>query len=155
MDSDRQDDELLEAKLLLRLWKESLVMQDTRYRAKALLRLAALAMTSEEYRARLVGDTQAVLSEMRLLDDLPEGVTLKFYDNTSDTLHVVLPPRTQELHDRPLPFRELLRSRTSQDSFLLDDIDLGDWSDLIPNGVADGGDMAILDLPIIVLPESE
>jgi hypothetical protein len=155
MDSDRYDDEFLDAKVLLRMWKESLVMQDTRYRAKALLRLAALSMVSEEYRTRLVNDTQAVLNEMRLLDDLPMGVTLRFHENTAETLHVVLPPRRQELDSRPPRFRELLRSRTSENSFLLDDVDLGDWTDLIPNGVADGGDAAILDIPIIFLPETE
>jgi hypothetical protein len=115
---------------VLSLWKEGLVSQDPRYENKGLLLLAALAMTNPEFRSRLINDSESVLNELASNYSLPSGVKLKFYENTPETLNVVLPALGGGLAKRPPEFRELLRSRTSEasDSLFADDIDLGDWS---------------------------
>ncbi|MET7436783.1 hypothetical protein ACWERY_10920 [Streptomyces sp. NPDC004082] len=102
-----KDDELV-----LRQWCQNLVFQDQRYKNKAIFKLAALAMGNDEIRWRLVNDTESILSEFRSKLDLPEGTTLRFWDNTPDTLHVVLPPRPGEASKRSAPLREALRSET-------------------------------------------
>src|SRR4051794_25278095 len=107
-DNQPSEDELQ----VLRLWKQGLVAQDPRYERKGLLKLAALAMTDADFRSRLISDTQSILSELPPELSLPEGVELRFYENTNDTLHIVLPDLGAGLARRPAAFPELLRSRT-------------------------------------------
>jgi hypothetical protein len=119
---------------LLVHWYESLALQDVRYYSKAVIELAHHAMVDEKFRRRLVDDTQTVLRELQdKLGDLPRDVTLKFLENTKDTLNVVLPPRAEEMDDRPTPLRELLRSRTSEpiptEGLFRDDFDFGGHGD--------------------------
>ena len=92
-------------------------------------------MADEEFRDRLVNETEAVLEEL----DVPEGTTLRFFDNTEDTLNVVLPPKGGQMKARPVPLREVLSSRTSSESFLRDDFDLrGDLRDIFTGQDGDG-----------------
>jgi hypothetical protein len=101
----------------LRNWYTSLVFQDPRFEnSKGLLKLAALSMVHDDLRSRLVHDTESVLREFRTKLPLPEGVTLRFWEHTTDTLHIVLPPRAGETSDRHPEVREVLRSRTAPDS---------------------------------------
>ncbi|MFD8686319.1 hypothetical protein [Streptomyces sp. NPDC059651] len=103
----------------LRHWYTSLTFQDPRFEdGKGLLKLAALTMVHDDLRSRLVHDTESVLREFRTKLPLPEGVTLRFWENTSDTLHIVLPPRAGEMSERHPEVREVLRSRTQRDSAL-------------------------------------
>lgn len=113
---------------VLRLWRESLVVQDPRYNSKILLKLVALAMADEQFRSRLINDTEGVLRDLHVNSDLPEGVTLRFLENTQNTLNVVLPPRAGELSNRATALREALRSRTSSTMALFkDDFDIGNF----------------------------
>jgi hypothetical protein len=116
--------------LTLRDWRASLALLDHRYEDKGLLTLIALAMSDERLRYRLIHETEDVLNEVRSSNEhgtrvpLPEGFTLKFFDNTSDTLHVVLPPQLRETRARTPVMRELLRSRTELFGCLFND----DWN---------------------------
>ncbi|TPG36873.1 nitrile hydratase subunit alpha [Mycolicibacterium hodleri] len=106
----------------LRQWFNSNVLQDSRCNSKLILKLAASAMHSDEFRARLVDHTDEVLAEVG--HSSPGGVGLKFLDNTPQTLHVILPTRPE---NRPPELRELLHSRTSIATFsTVDDWDFGD-----------------------------
>ena len=87
----------------MRSWRENLIVMDSRYKSKVLLKFAVLAMVDEQFRYRLVNDTEAVLGELRSQADLPEGVTVKFFDNTPGTLNVVLPPRAGEISSLSAP----------------------------------------------------
>lgn len=107
--------------LALRTWFESLCWQDPRYDSKFLLKLAALAMGSDEKRRRLLSDADDLVREVRshfdqakgANSDPLEGVTLRFWENTPDTLHIVLPPRAGVASELPNPLKDALRSRTS------------------------------------------
>ncbi|MGI5208401.1 hypothetical protein ACQEU6_43405 [Spirillospora sp. CA-108201] len=100
---------------VLREWYQSLVLQDPRYDSKDLFKLAARAMGDDEIRWRLIHDAETVLNEDEAAyGDLPEGVTLRFWDNTADTLHVVLPPRPGNTSKQIPALREFLSSRTAQ-----------------------------------------
>lgn len=111
---------------IFRIWHESLVLQDPRYNHKGIGVLARVAMTNEDLRYRLINDTANFLDELRSKLDLPEDVTLKFYDNSQESLNVVLPPRSGEMSKRPVKLREALRSRTTQSPFAIDDFNHGD-----------------------------
>lgn len=121
---------------MLVAWRENLTLQDPRYGGKGILALAALSMANNGVRSRLLTDLDGVLEEApALAAALPKDVTLRFFENTSDTLHVVLPPRSGETSRRPAPLRDMLRSRTEtlgpisfQDDFNLfqDDFNLSD-----------------------------
>ncbi|WP_248959144.1 hypothetical protein [Sphaerisporangium perillae] len=109
---------------LFRLWFESLVLQDKRYLNKGLAVLARMAMADEEFRARLVDDPDGALHGLRERLRLPAGVKLNFFDNTHDSLNLVLPPRAGDVRNRTHALREILRSRTTEsDAFLSDDFD--------------------------------
>jgi hypothetical protein len=139
-------------KRVLRYWRESLTPLDPRYRLKSLLTLAHQAMIDEAFRSRLISETQAVLGEFQPhLIDLPKGVKLAFFENTKDTLNVVLPPRAGEMAYRSKALREILRSRTSDAVTIAsgDDWDMGNATDSGPApGHADGGDPDSVDGPI-------
>lgn len=139
---------------LLRLWQESVVLQEPRLNSKGVAGLVRMAMVDEPFRARLVNDTERLLDELdrkvRISDQLPDGVTLRFLENTPDTLYVVLPPRAREMSRRSPSLRELLSSRTSALAWFEDNADLGDA--VLDNGDGrDTGDPAV-DPPIFVLP---
>ena len=126
---------------VLRSWRENLIMMDSRYKSKVLLKFAVLAMVDEQFRYRLVNDTEAVLGELRSTADLPEGVTVKFFDNTPGTLNVVLPPRAGEMSSRPAPVREQLRSRTEVHGELpFDDFNIGNFDSIDMFGDDDNKD---------------
>jgi hypothetical protein len=113
---------------LVRLWRENQVLQDPRYSSKGLLKLVVWAMLDEAVRRRLLADPDAFLAEHAdLKGHLPEGVALRFLENDSDTLNVVLPPRRGATEYQPMALREVLRSRTSGLSAFKDDFDLGDF----------------------------
>jgi len=48
------------------------------------------AVRSAEFRERLVRDPHAVLAEVGIV--LPEGVAVDVVENTSDTVHIAIPP---------------------------------------------------------------
>jgi hypothetical protein len=94
--------------------------------------MPAVAADSESgWASTAVNDTEAVLGELRSKADLPEGVTVKFFDNTPGTLNVVLPPRAGEMSSRPAPVREQLRSRTGVHGELpFDDFIIGNFDSI-------------------------
>ncbi|MFE4873900.1 hypothetical protein [Streptomyces sp. NPDC056682] len=106
--------------LALRNWFDNLSWQDPRYDNKLLLKLAALAMGSDEVRRRLLNDTDNMVREVRshftrpkgVKSDPLEGVTLRFWENTPDTLHIVLPPRAGVASELSERLKNELRSRT-------------------------------------------
>jgi hypothetical protein len=135
-------------------WRDSLSVQDPRYHSKGLLQLATHAMIDEEFRSRLVNDTEALFRELQpKLEELPEGVALRFFDNTNDTLNVILPPQAGEVSHRSAALKDLLRSRTSVELISGgDDWDFGNFTDSGPApGHADGGDPDSVDGPIFVV----
>ena len=107
-------------------WRESLTLQDPRYEGKGLLALAVLSMVNEDVRYRLVhDDLEGVLRQAPAIRaQLPEGVTLRFFENTDETLNVVLLPRSGEMGRRSTALRDMLRSRTATGSFFQDDYNL-------------------------------
>jgi hypothetical protein len=126
---------------VLHLWRDSLTLLDPRYKSKVVLKFAALAMSDPDFRTRLVHDTENVLREFRSNVDWPEGVSLRFVENTADTLHVVLPPRAGQTSYLPPPLREALRSRTDS-AFSLgnDDWDIGNTDSTDWDGDPDSAD---------------
>lgn len=133
--------------LALRNWFDSLSWQDPRYDNKVLLKLAALATSSDEMRRRLLEDPDNLVREVRshfdqakdAKPDPLEGLTLRFWDNTPDTLHIVLPPRIGATSKLPKPLKDALRSRTSlprrlEAHFRDDARDWGDWFDTTNRG---------------------
>jgi hypothetical protein len=52
------------------------------------------AMRSPTFRARLLEEPEAVLSEFGIV--LPEGVAIRFLENTETTIHIVIPPYVGE-----------------------------------------------------------
>jgi len=52
------------------------------------------AVESPEFRARLLKEPGAVLSEAGIL--LPEGVKVTFVENAHDVIHIVIPPYVGE-----------------------------------------------------------
>jgi hypothetical protein len=126
---------------LLELWRESLILQDPRYKSKVVLKFAALAMDDDAFRQRLVHDTDGVLREFRSKVDWPVGLKLRFYENTEDTLNVVLPPRAGGMSEQPAALRDALRSRTDTvEGFLNDNFDIGDTDQTDMFGDEDEGD---------------
>lgn len=123
---------------VLRLWRESLSLLDMRYHGKALLMLVARAMADDEFRSRLVNDTDAVLSEFE--PGLPDGLQARFLDNTPTTVNVVLPPRAGEMEKRPKALRDALRSRTAENAVELfqDDLDFGNFANATKDTVIFG-----------------
>ena len=126
---------------VLRLWRESLTLLDGRYHDKVLLKLVVRAMVDDDFRARIVDDTDAIVAELE--PGLPDGMHVKFFANTPTTVNVLLPPRAGEVEIRSGALRDALRSRTSGDAlfFLEDDWDISD----------DGG----ADPPIFLPPEDD
>ena len=115
----------------LRLWRENLILQDPRYKSKVLLKFVAVSMADEQFRSRLVNDTDSILREFRAKVDWPEGLTLRFFENTEDTLNIVLPPRAGATSEQPSALRDVLRSRTASDAgFLKDDFDIGNFDSI-------------------------
>jgi hypothetical protein len=141
-------------RLVLRLWKEGHVTQDVRYENKGLLKLISLSLTDTDFRNRLLSDPEATLAEVPP-GHLPEGIELKFHENTPDTIHVVLPPLGGGLEHRSPRFQERIFSRTSQagESLFADDADLGDWSLDADRGDPDSRDSMNSAPPIIVVAE--
>jgi hypothetical protein len=117
---------------VLRLWRESLTLLDGRYHDKVLLKLVARAMVDDEFRSRLVNDTDAVMGELE--PGLPDGMDVRFFANTPTTVNVVLPPRAGEMENRSGALRDALRSRTSGDAlgFFEDDWDISDAGGIDP-----------------------
>lgn len=111
-----------EDQLALRLWRENLSILDPRYHEKGLLMLVARAISDEEFRDRLVNDTDAILTESEV--KLPDWMEVRFFHNTPTTVHVVLPPPAGEMEKRPVALRDSLRSRTAEGFFLFND----DWN---------------------------
>ena len=122
--SDEADDGLTDDDRVLRQWFSSLVLQDERFDDKKILKLGALALQNDEFRARILDDTAAVLEELGY--EGPDGLRLRVYENTADTLNLVLPSPAAS---KSKGLREQLRSRTSA-AFLdtVDDWDFGDIS---------------------------
>jgi hypothetical protein len=134
----------------LRLWRESLTMLDGRYHDKVLLKLVARAMVDNEFRSRLVNDTDAVLGELEL--KLLDGMDVRFLANTPTTVNVVLPPGAGEMEKRPMALRDALRSRTSGDALAFLEDDFSDQDDtggdgtppiVVPAGDNDGHDALV------------
>jgi hypothetical protein len=120
----------------LRRWREALVVQSGhRGEHKGILKLVALAMTNQEFRNRLVNDTDAVIEEFKAKGwTYPENVKLNFYQNSQDTMNIVLPPLAGTLRSFPPAVREVLRSATSSGGLLRDDYDFGDVSTDLNHG---------------------
>ena len=114
-----------------RLWLQGVAMADPRSHSKAIAWLARLAMTDEAFRTKLINDPKTALKELPSDLSPPEGMTLRFLENTQDTLNVVLPPRAGEAGSQPRKFFELLKSRTlpPDGAFLSDDFNIGPGRD--------------------------
>ena len=126
---------------LLALWRESLILQDPRYKSKVVLKFAALAMEDDGFRRRLLYETEDVLRDFRSMVDWPEGMPLRFPANPEDTLNVVLPPRAGTMGARPAALRDALRSRTDlAEGFLNDNFDIGNTDSIDMFGDEDEGD---------------
>ncbi|MFI1377239.1 hypothetical protein ACH4UY_35220 [Streptomyces longwoodensis] len=97
----------------LRIWHESLTLLDPRYRDKDFLKAAALSMVDEEYRAKLIRDSEAVAGRPGAHSASPGAIEVKFHANTDTTLHVVLPPSERELEGRDPALRDVLISRSA------------------------------------------
>jgi hypothetical protein len=52
------------------------------------------AVGSEKFRRMLLDDPDAVLRQFGMV--LPEGLSIKFLENTDDTIHIVIPPYVGE-----------------------------------------------------------
>jgi hypothetical protein len=76
---------------------------------------ASVAMADEQFRADIVNHTEQTLAHLQSTTYLPEGFRPRFYDNTPETLNVVLLPRAGDASAKPPALRNLLRSRTSHD----------------------------------------
>lgn len=50
----------------------------------------AKANSDDAFRAKLLADAHTALSELGI--DVPEGKTINFVENTSDTMNIILPP---------------------------------------------------------------
>ena len=112
----------------LRRWREALVLQDPRCEHKGLLKLVLLAMTDEQFRHSLVSERSAALAKfLGSGQTLPADMTFYFYENTRDTVHIVLPPRAGAMKHRTPALRDVLRSGTAQ-PLLTDDYDHGNLS---------------------------
>ena len=109
---------------------------------KGILKLVVLAMTDLEFRSRLINETDAVIAEFQALGwSYPENVQLNFYENSANTMNIVLPPPAGTLRSFPPAVRQLLRSGT-REALLMDDFDMGDIRDNNDHGdtsALDGG----------------
>jgi hypothetical protein len=138
--NDMSDDD----QRILHLWRDSLILLDPRYHDKQLLQFAARAMVDDELRAKFAARDARDAKEAPESGGYESGLAeVRFYVNTPDTLHVVLPPRAGETEQRPRELRDALRSRTSADaeSLFRDDFNISD-----PGGA---------DPPIVVFPGSD
>ena len=52
------------------------------------------AVRSEPFRRKLLDDPEGVLSELGMV--LPAGMTIRFLENTENTIHIVIPPYVGE-----------------------------------------------------------
>ncbi|MFF2012364.1 hypothetical protein ACFVWY_25220 [Streptomyces sp. NPDC058195] len=131
--------------LALRSWFDGLLWQDPRYNDKVFLKLAALAMHNDEMRQRLINEPESLVQEVRSHYDRSktswadplESVTVRFWENTPDTLHVVLPPKAGYASMLPERLQDTLRSRTSlaRESHGRDDwYNFGDCGDAFNTG---------------------
>jgi hypothetical protein len=114
-----------EAELLFRDWLQSLVAQDIRYNTKSIGLLAREAMVDDRVRSQVQEDPAGVLRAAGSPLALPDGITVRFFENTATVLNVVLPPRAETVKryfdsgdERLTALRDRLRSRTA-DSFPL------------------------------------
>jgi hypothetical protein len=115
----------------LRRWREALILQDSRCEHKGLLKLVVLAMTDEQFRQSLVNDRSAALAKFLGSGlTLPADITFNFYENTRDTVNIVLPPRAGAMKQRTPALRDVLRSGTAK-PLASDDLDHGNlgWGD--------------------------
>jgi hypothetical protein len=98
---------------LLRLMGE---VVDPRYELKSIRLLVARALVDPEFRSRLAGDTEAILSQLRGHSDLPENLRVRFVENSAYDLTVVLPPPSAALSEKSRAIRDFIVSRTSEGS---------------------------------------
>ncbi|GAA0912377.1 hypothetical protein [Virgisporangium aurantiacum] len=115
-----------EDRTAVRVWHKGQAPLDPRYTDKVLLRIVARSLVDGEFRARLLQDTASVLADLD--PGLPAGTDFKFLANTPGTLHVLLPPSSQEFGKRASTLGEALQSRTSREalSASVDDADFKD-----------------------------
>jgi hypothetical protein len=111
-----------EAELIFRDWLESLTDQDIRYDEKVIGLLVRAAMVDDRLRAQVLEDPEGALHALGSSLSLPEEFTVRFSENTSRVLNVVLPPRAEAVatyfdgwarDDRLVALRERLQSRTA------------------------------------------
>ena len=95
---------------LLRLMGE---VVDRRYELKSIRLLVARALVDPEFRSRLVGDTDEILSELRGHSDLPENLRVRCVENSTHDLTIVLPPPSAALSEKSRTIRDFIVSRTS------------------------------------------
>ncbi|MFG2866127.1 hypothetical protein, partial [Streptomyces sioyaensis] len=96
---------------LLHLWHNGLVLIDSRYHDKRLRMAIARAMVDEEYRTGLLERTMRAAPGEQ--NEHSETTDVRFYVNTTNTLHVLLPPLEREIESSPPALRDALLSRTS------------------------------------------
>jgi hypothetical protein len=100
-----------DAQRRLQDWRITMWELDSRYEDKGLFVLAAVAMADPEYRARLIADPQSVMVELGITLELGEYTTVRFVENTADSVTVILPPVVAQ-EARPKSVDEYLASRT-------------------------------------------
>ncbi|HEY7596611.1 MAG TPA: nitrile hydratase subunit alpha [Actinophytocola sp.] len=99
-----------DAQRRLQDWRITMWELDPRYEDKGLFVLAAIAMADPEYRARLIADPRSVMAELGITVEVGENTTIRFVENTADSLTVILPPAVAEVA-RPTSVDEYLASR--------------------------------------------
>jgi hypothetical protein len=128
----------------LQRWRDALILQNGhRGEHKGILKLVVKAMTDREFRTRLVNDTDAVIAAFKAQGwNYPENVQLNFYENSPDTMNIVLPTLAGTLRSYPPAVRDVLRSGTAYNAIGRDDWDFGDIGDNNNHGdhlAQDGG----------------
>jgi len=69
---------------------------------KAYGKLVAKAWSDDEFKAQLLSDPMKVFKENSM--EVPVGIEVRIVENTADTMHFILPPRSSdELTDEALP----------------------------------------------------
>ncbi len=119
---------------LLTLFRLNGEVVDPRYELKAIRLLVAWALVDPEFRSRLIGDADSILSQLQGYSDLPENLRVRFVENSPGELTVVLPPPSAALDEKSRKIGDLIVSRTSTEL-------------LASNSGRDDNDVSVLSLP--------
>lgn len=88
---------------------------DPRFELKSIRLLVARAIADPAFRAVLLSDADSVLKDLRGHSDLPDTLHVRFVENSTDHLTVVLPPAMEARSEKTKSVRDLIISRTMSD----------------------------------------